>query len=245
MSLLDAGRSLAHGFIRLLYPGTCWVCGQLLPSDLSGFCRLCREALVEDRLPACPRCAGTVGPYAEVEEGCSSCRAARFHFDQVIRLGPYEGRLKEVVLRLKHQSGEGLAEAVGSLWGEHMGARLRSVGADLIVPVPLHWWRRWQRGYNQSEVLAVTLAARLGVSCRPRWLRRIRATLPQAQQAPTDRRTNVKNAFRARSPRGLQGKHVILVDDVLTTGSTASEAARALRDAGARRVDVAVLTRAK
>jgi ComF family protein len=245
MGLLKAGRLLAHGFIRLLYPGTCWVCGQLLPAEQSHFCLPCREALTQDRFSACPRCAGTVGPFADVVDGCNACLGTRFHFDGALRLGPYDGRLKEVVLRLKHAAGEGLADAVGDLWGVHAGSRLHALGADAVVPVPLHWRRRWQRGYNQSETLAVALAGRLRLPCRSGWLRRMRATPQQTQQTPTDRRTNVKNAFHARSRPALQGKTILLVDDVLTTGSTASEAARALREAGARRVVVAVLAHAK
>jgi ComF family protein len=158
-------------------------------------------------------------------------------------LGPYEGRLKEVVLRFKHLAGEGLAEAVGSLWAEHAAARLRELSAVAVVPVPLHFWRRWQRGYNQSEALASALAARLRIPCRPSWLRRIRATPPQTQQTAADRRANLKNAFQARALNGHQGQTIMLVDDVMTTGSTASDAARALREGGAGRVVVAVLAR--
>jgi predicted amidophosphoribosyltransferase len=110
---------------------------------------------------------------------------------------------------------------------------------------PLHWWRHWQRGHNQSEALARALARRLGVPCRPRWLRRVRHTPRQTQQPPSARADNVRGAFRARRGAPLAGTTVLLVDDVLTTGSTASEAARALRAAGAGRVVVAVLGRAQ
>jgi ComF family protein len=166
-----------------------------------------------------------------------------FPFDQVIRLGPYDGLLREVILRLKHAPGEGLAEVLGELWADHSAPRLRSLGAALVVPVPLHWWRRLTRGYNQSEVLAQALAARLGLPCRPGCLRQVRATSHQKGQSPANRRSNVRDAFRGQSRPELKGQTVLLVDDVLTTGSTAGEAARALRRAGAARVVVAVLAR--
>jgi predicted amidophosphoribosyltransferase len=108
-----------------------------------------------------------------------------------------------------------------------------------------HWRRRWGRGYNQSETLARTWSVRLERPCRPGWLRRTRHTAPQTQQTPAGRWENVRGAFGARRHAGLRGRSILLVDDVLTTGSTCSEAARALRDAGAASVFVAVLAHAK
>jgi ComF family protein len=156
-------------------------------------------------------------------------------------MGPYEGLLREVVLRLKQRSGEGLAEVIGRLWAENDLLRLRGLGADVVVPIPLHWRRHWQRGYNQSHALARVLAGRLGVACRPRWLRRVRNSPKQTAQSPAGRRENVRGAFQARPGLDLSGKTVLLIDDVLTTGSTASEAARALRVARPARIVVAVL----
>jgi ComF family protein len=161
-----------------------------------------------------------------------------------VRLGRYEGLLREVILRLKHVRHEGLAETLGELWGEHAGADFRETGATVIVPVPLHFWRLWQRGYNQSAGLAHGLASRLDLPCRPRWLLRIRNTPMQNTQPRSSKGANVKGAFRAARGLDLSGQTVLLVDDVMTTGSTASEAARALLDAGAERVVVAVLARA-
>jgi ComF family protein len=244
-------RDLARGLLHLLYPGVCGGCGCLLPPEQDDFCPACRATLTADPDTTCPRCAGTVGPYSHLPGTCPACRNASFHFAKVLRLGPYkntDGRetlLAQVILRLKHASGEGLAEAVGLLWAEHAEQRLRAAGATVVVPVPLHWRRHWRRGYNQSEALARALAARPGLPCRPRWLRRIRDTPHQAWQPPSARPGNVRDAFRARPRTPLAGETVLLVDDVMTTGSTASEAARALRQAGAARVVAAVLARAQ
>jgi ComF family protein len=236
-------RAILQGLLHLLYPGACHVCDVPLPPGAGPFCPDCRTALTVDSHAQCPRCAGTIGPFAQVSEGCPHCRGTSFPFDKVIRLGPYEGRLREVILRMKHSSGEPLAELVGEVWAECSEAGLRTLGADVVVPVPLHWRRRWWRGYNQSEALARPLARRLGLPCQPSRLRRIRNTPLQPSQSPTARLENVRGAFLARG-RGLAGRTVVLVDDVLTTGGTASEAARALRRGGARAVVVAVLARA-
>jgi ComF family protein len=205
------------------------------------FCAACRVTLTTDPFETCPRCAGTVGPFAHCEDGCSRCRNVPYEFERAVRLGPYDGLLREMILRLKHPTGQMLADLLGDLWAEQAGPKLRALGAEVVIPVPLHWWRRFARGYNQSEALARALAHHLSLPCRSGWLRRVRNTPQQTRQTPAGRRENVKNAFRARPRAALRGKTVLLVDDVLTTGSTCSEAARALRAAGAARVVAAVL----
>lgn len=238
-------RELGRGLLQLLYPGQCIVCGVALLPEPSRFCARCREVLTMDPFPSCPRCAATIGPFAlaTLRDGCSHCRQTSYRFERVLRLGPYEGLLRDVILRLKHLQGDVLAELVGELWAEHVESALRDVHADVVVPVPLHWWRRWRRGYNQSLALARGLAARLHIACRPRVLRRIRNTPMQTQQTPSARPVNVRGAFRAKG-NILAGKTVLLVDDVMTTGSTANEAAGALRAAGVSHVVLAVLARA-
>jgi ComF family protein len=156
-------------------------------------------------------------------------------------MGPYDGLLRELILRMKKGSGEALAEVMGDLWAGESEARLRDLQAGVVIPVPLHWWRRWRRGYNQSETLARAVARRLSLPCRPLWLRRVRHTPLQTLQAPSARHANVRGAFRARRGASPRGRTVLLIDDVLTTGSTCSEAARALKDAGADRIVVGVL----
>jgi ComF family protein len=237
-------RSLWKGLLHLLFPATCPVCTTPLPPEGNLFCASCRAGLTEDPLDTCPYCAATVGPFANVAEGCSLCREIRFPFERVIRLGGYEGLRREVVLRMKQRSGETLAEMTGTLWAAQARVQLSNLDVGVVIPVPLHWLRRWQRGFNQSEALAYGLAKGLGLPCRPRWLRRIRNTPPQTQQSAAGRRANVRGAFRARGT-ALVGRNVLLVDDVMTTGSTVSEAAAGLLKGGCRRVVVAVLARSQ
>ncbi|GIW78548.1 MAG: amidophosphoribosyltransferase [Gemmatales bacterium] len=236
---------LKAGFMQLLYPGVCGICYAPWTADAVRICQDCRHRLQFSALEACPRCGAPIGTYANVEGGCVRCRGIRFHFETVDRLGIYEGLLREVILRMKHPSGEELAEAISTLFADQMAARFESRKPDVVVPVPLHWRRRWWRGFNQSDALAWTLAEHMRVPCRTRWLRRIRATPKQTAQTPSGRFENVRNAFAARSFADLAGKRILLVDDVLTTGATCSEAARALRQAGAQTVMVAVLAKSQ
>lgn len=242
---LDLGRQVIRGVLHLIYPPTCYLCGEPLPPDGSTFCALCQHLLLEDFHAACPRCGVTVGAHSQMEDGCPRCRKERFFFDQVLRLGPYQDPLREAILRMKKATGEDLAEVVGLLWAEHAASRLKQLAVDVVIPVPLHWLRRWQRGYNQANALARALAAKLGVPCRTHWLWRTRYTPHQTGQGRLARKQNLRGAFRAATRPELHGKKVLLVDDVLTTGTTCSEAARALKRAGAAHVVVAVLARSE
>jgi ComF family protein len=243
--LKDAGRDFLAGLRDIVYPGCCLLCGQVLPTGPTHFCLTCRQHLFTDRFPSCPRCAGTIGPFAVVEGCCRACREEPFSFEQVVRLGPYEGLLREVILRMKRQRGEGLSELLGACWAEQASAKFTTLNVDAIVPVPLHWRRRWQRGYNQSAALCHGLSARLHVPYYSSWLRRIRNTPQQTHQTLAGRKVNVRGAFRIRQGAPLKRRAILLVDDVMTTGATASEAARTLLGGGASRVVIAVLARAQ
>jgi ComF family protein len=164
-------------------------------------------------------------------------------FDASLALGPYEGALRELCLRLKHERNAWLAPWLSDLLVEARRDAVGRLPADAwVVPVPLHWWRHWRRGYNQAEALACGLARRLGLSIR-RPLRRVMATKKLAEMGPSERARVLRGAFRARPRPGLTGRTVLLVDDVLTTGATCGAAARALKQAGAARVIVIIIAR--
>lgn len=241
-----AAAEFARNCLHLLYPETCLVCSGRTrePAGLRhGMCSACAGAVTTDPLPSCPWCAKSVGPYSDTTNGCLECRGTALGFERAFRLGPYDGPLRTAVLRVKHLSGEGLAEHLGQVFAELRGHLLRAEGIDLVVPVPLHWWRKWVRGYNQAEAVARQLAAGLGVGFAARWLKRVKWTPQQVQPTREARRDNVKGAFRPARGAKFAGKTVLLVDDVMTTGSTLGESARAVSAAGAERVLVAVLAR--
>lgn len=229
-NVVSFGRTLLGGVTQLIYPNICWVCGNVMPANQVHVCSSCYPLLTVDPHPTCPRCSSTVGPHLVLDNGCPDCRAELFAFDGAYRMAPYDGLLREVILRMKRWSGEDLAEVIGALWAKKMAVRLRALAPDMAIPVPLHWTRRWRRGFNSCDIFARCLARELGIACRPDVVRRSRATAKQTEQpSPTARKVNVKHAFQTKAGHALRGKTVLLVDDVLTTGATASEAARALR----------------
>lgn len=158
-----------------------------------------------------------------------------------MRLGRYDGRLRDAVLAAKDAVGEPVAVELGRLWAEHRFGRLPDPKPTVVVPVPLHWWRRWERGYNQSVAIARGIAEHLRLPLLGGALVRVRATSQQWTRTPTERRENVRGAFRLSRFARVRDKRVLLVDDVLTTGATADEATAPLLAGGAAQVTVAVL----
>jgi ComF family protein len=230
-----------QGFRHLFMPGICFACHVPLAANRDDFCDNCVARLTTDCLNACPRCSSTVGAFAGEHGPCPKCQNETFGFDRALRLGPYEGLLRELILQMKQPGSEGLAEAVGRCWAADSEHDVRAAGVELVAAVPLHWTRRWKRGFNQCEILARMWAERLRIPLRSHWVRRIRATPMQSSLTPAARRENVKGAFATSRSADFRGRAVLLIDDVMTTGSTASEVARTMRKAGARSVVAAVL----
>ena len=241
-SLVTFGRTVLGGVTQLVYPNTCWICGIVMPATQVQVCSSCLPQLTVDPFATCPRCSSTVGPHSAFPDGCPACRGEAFAFDGAFRMAPYEGLAREVILRTKQWTGEDLAEVIATIWAKSLAPRLRPLTPEVTIPIPLHWTRRWRRGFNSCDILAMGLARELAIPCVTAAIRRVRATASQTDQpSATARRDNVKHAFEAHRGEQLQGKTVLLIDDVLTTGATASEAARALRVHKPKAIYVVVL----
>jgi ComF family protein len=235
-----AGEALAD----LLAPLACAVCGA--EARRSPLCPDCRDELLDaSAAPACPRCALLVGPYTRLDRGCSACRGRPLGFDAALALAPYQGPVRDLCLRIKHRRHGWLARWLAELVIEArrgpFEAEVDRDPAAVIVPVPLHWTRRLGRGYNQAEALADALARCLGLRTS-HLLRRIRRTKLLAGISRTERAEQLQGAFRSRP---VEGRTVLLIDDILTTGATCGSAARALKKAGAKRVVAVVVARAE
>jgi ComF family protein len=176
---------------------------------------------------------------------CPACKDFLLKFDSVYPLGRYEGPLRNVVLKTKRSSAEAMSLAVGRLLAMRLGDKIRDFRPDVVAPIPMHWTRRLWRGTNSPELLAECLSRKLGMPVL-RTLRRRRYTSPQKDLPPRERFQNVRDAFALSRWRRQRWKdaRVLLVDDILTTGATCSEAAGLLKRAGAAAVAVAVVARA-
>jgi ComF family protein len=234
-------RAWALAALDLVFPALCPVCGSTLAEGRRDpLCGACWTAIPRLDPPCCERCGVPLaagGPRA-----CGACVANPPAWDWARAGADYAGVIREAIHAFKFEGRRTLARPLAALvlaqWGDRLAA-----GVGGLVPVPLTSAREQQRGYNQAALLAEEVAARLTVRVRPRWLARVRATLPQSDLGAAERRANVRGAFAADP--AAAGHHVVVVDDVLTTGATAAECARALREVGAARVGVLTVARVR
>jgi ComF family protein len=208
-------------------------------------CEKCADVLGWGKWDGCSRCGAPLSEASSVASDCLHCKGRRFWFDTVIALGAYQGALRGAVLRTKRPSGEVLATMLGRLYGVQRGPLVEAAKPDLVVPIPMYWRRRMIRRANGVEPIANAIAETLNLPLERGVLRRRRDTRLQRDLTPKERFQNVRDAFGLGGGYDLRDTNVLLVDDILTTGATASEAAKLLkRQAGVDRVTVAVLARA-
>jgi ComF family protein len=233
----------ATAALDLLYPARCPLCErQLGAGRCDPLCGECVSAVERIPPPVCATCGWprpSFGP-GPAPERCYACLTVPPAYDYARMAGAYAGVLRDALHALKFRGTRALARPLAALLLEPHGALL-GPHVDALVPVPLAAERERARGFNQSALLASHLAAASGLPTRPRWLSRRRATRPQTELTAAERARNVAGAFAA-SPR-VAGAHVVLVDDIVTTGATVAECARALRAAGARTVGVLAVAR--
>lgn len=235
---LQTGRRL----FDLVLPPRCKQCGALVVAD-DALCADCWRALTFLGPPWCACCGRPfeydVGPDAL----CGACIADPPRYGRARAALAYDDASRELILRFKHGGDESLARLFAR-WMAAAGSEL--VQAEpLVLPVPLHPWRRIRRGFNQSAVLAAGLARASGLSWDAHSLVRTRPTPSQGGLGKSARRENVRAAFAVRKERRerVGNRHILLVDDVWTSGATAEACIRACRKAGAARVDLLTLAR--
>lgn len=233
------GRDLLEFFL----PGSCLGCGQRVPVDRwrSRVCRRCLARLRPPPAPLCERCGIPLGTRPPRTEACEECRG----WPEILVRARSATLLEDPADRLVHGLKYGGWRELGPLMGERMARELpREADASVVVPIPTTRTRRRRRGYNQAAVLADAVGGALG---RPvvDGLRRRAGARTQVALQPLERRRNVLRAFSPREEEAgrIRGRHVLLVDDVLTTGATAGAASRALEETGV--ADVTLLTFAR
>jgi len=208
-------------------------------------CADCHAALIggTNHHSRCARCGAALdGP---ARQTCPWCERHRLRFDAVYPLAGYEGPVKEAVVRMKTSSAAALAVSAARLYCREMGGRIMAAKPTAVVPVPMHWRRRWEHGTNSAATLGDVVAGELGLPLLLGAASRKRNTPPQKDLGPKGRFRNVRGAFRLSARYDYRGARLLLVDDILTTGATCSELAAALKRAGARWIGVAVLARAQ
>lgn len=228
---------------RIIFPPYCVMCGSLADELV---CAQCTAKLPRVMQPICPRC-GKPLKTSVPRSDCGHCSGHDWALDAARALFIYEGEGREAMHRFKYGSRRGLARYFGSVLSDEAGD-LSALGAifnwdlgdvpQLLVPVPLHARKRFQRGFNQNELVLRFYTPALGLPVGLGALKRVKATKPQVRLTEAQRFDNVRGAFAVppKAKAQVQGKRVLLFDDVATTGATLNAAARALKRAGASRV---------
>jgi ComF family protein len=210
-------------------------------------CKDCTKQIPCIHAACCPRCGATLGPYitATPQEGCSACRGKSFYFDTLTFITYYNGVIKTLIHKFKYAKHKFLHHTLVNIVTTDDKLSEVVPHIDIIVPIPLHWLKKMHRGFNQSELLSAGIHKYTGKPLYTNNLRRIKNTVSQTQLSKTQRKANIQNAFFVNNPRMFKGKNILLVDDVLTTGVTASECSKKLKNAGAASVHVFILAKAE
>ena len=229
----------------LLFVSECLSCNAELPAGERRV-PLCDDCLAE--LPVgdwltCRRCAAEVPPYPGEIDTCPRCTTDKLRFDATISLGHYEGLLRDLILRMKTDWKEQWGRVFAHMIDDRYGPAIRQLGLDGIVPIPMTPWHRWMRGTNAPAVIARVIGQKYDLPVFGQLLQRTSALGPQRGLSRAGRFRNVRGGYRVRTGYHLDAPHILLVDDVMTTGATCIEAARLLKRKGAARVTVLVVAR--
>lgn len=234
----ERAAALGGWLLDVAFPPSCPACHAAVSAQ-DNFCSDCFAALKQISAPQCACCGIPFVFDSGADAQCPECLASPPSFDTARAPLVYDAISAPLIRGLKfHDRYTGLQRATAMMIAAH-GNR----PVDLIVPVPLHWRRLVMRRFNQSALLGFALARLLAVPCLPSALKRTRYTTPQMRLPRAERLKNVRNAFAVGDGASVAGKHVLLVDDVVTTGATVAACASALKKAGALSVHVLALAR--
>ncbi len=224
-------------------PPVSWVEREILQRE--NWCQQCLDQIRAPLDQRCPVCGAIVELHAALKGRCHLCQFSDFRFSQAICINNYGGLLQTLIIKMKGQRCEVTALQLGELLGYELERLNQMNNVDLLTCVPTHWRKKFSKGFQASEVLCDAVAKNTGIPAIRKLLKADRATQKQGMLSDFKRFENVKNAFSV-SPfyrQRIAGKHIVIIDDVMTSGATTSQCAKVLRAEGAARVDVAVVAR--
>lgn len=227
-------RKIKNMIEELLFPRRCPVCDEVLPvlavRETSRFiCPACRKKVERVKEPVCKKCGKPIGE--ERKENCADCERKKHEFVQGKAVFAYKGPIKESLYRFKYGNRREYADFYAQETLRYYEKWITDRKIQVIIPIPLHKSRQRRRGYNQAELFAKILGERMGIPVRTDLLIREKNTVPQKELSETERKNNLKNAFKI-TENIVQLTYILLVDDIYTTGSTLDAAAHTLRQAG-------------
>lgn len=232
--------------LDLAFPPQCLLCEIIDYSAASfsgSYCSECAAQLCPIPINRCLCCGAEIGLYSVSENGCTHCRHRNLRFKSVTCLGMYEGSIRKAILAAKWSFSAVPIRSLGRLLANERLEELQLLKVDRVIPIPQHWRQRVVRHFNPAWIVAEEIASALQVPCDAHLLYRQRQTRAQKRVPVSQRFGNQSNAFALQDMNVVDGERILLVDDVLTTGATCSEATKLLRQNGADECHVAVLAR--
>lgn len=220
--------------LEYLFPPICHVCHNELAVD-NLLCGHCSEQLKDLPGPRCFSCGFTNDTVLDV---CQQCLSEDRLWDRGFTASRFKGIVRKMIHMFKYSGETPVAEVLASM----MSKELIGIDVDCVTAVPSHWFKKMYRGYNQAEILAETVSRRID-SPYIELLKRVRWTKPQAGLGKSARSNNIKQVFSVQKKEFIEGRTILLVDDVLTTGSTLNACTKELKAAGAAKVFVVTAAR--
>ena len=231
---------LSSRLIGFVFPPQCVICERLHDNPDYFICSHCRQSLLKYDSPFCPECNQKLD---FGEEHCLICRT-RSPISKVVAVGDFNDILRPLIHAYKYHGVVPIGDFLGDLLTEQFREFDLAEKYDLIIPIPLHHSRERMRGFNQSRIIAHCLAENLGLECDSNSLKRIKKTRTQTGLNRQQRIDNIRDAFALNADITFEGLNIILVDDVTTTGATAIESAKILKQAGAGNITLGVIASA-
>ena len=233
--------SITESLLHLFCPPSCISCSRLLPLRTDMLCSDCWSQLqIDTNGDYCPNCGRDISRYAIIDNKCPDCQQSKQAFDGIARVGAYNGSLRNMILQFKFHEATEYKDLFCTMLRAVLEAALFHQEIDYFVPVPLHWLRRFQRGYNQATILSKGIASSKAAINTD--IVRIKNTKRQWNLNTAKRVKNVKGAFAVRRNHVFSGKTICLVDDITTSHATLNECAAILKQVGAKKVYAAVLS---
>ncbi|MEK9627666.1 MAG: ComF family protein [Nitrospinota bacterium] len=232
--------------LNLFFPQNCIFCGGGLREGGEFLCRACFKDISFINSPMCSICgvpADISYDFPREDFSCGLCRKSTYQFDHARSLGHYDTVLRELIHHFKYQKQLGVLSDIEDLLNIYFSKVTGNYSGFTVSPIPLHFNKMRERGFDQAFLLARQVAGILHAPLESALLRRVSSTSTQVTKARAERAQNIKGAFEVNRPENVVGKKILLVDDVFTTGATANEAAKILKKSGAEKVYVFTLGR--
>ncbi|MCM8783731.1 MAG: ComF family protein [Candidatus Omnitrophica bacterium] len=234
-------KDLFIGTVDLIYPFRCVICqNKINIKELGPLCFSCFYSIQWNHPPFCSVCGRSIAVELIPENICVDCKTKKHFFNRAWSVALYEGVMRECIRKFKYERYTGLVYFFGKILNDFIAKFINIDKFDYVLPIPLHPTKLREREFNQALLLAYPISKKFSKALLKN-IYRVKFTLPQSELNAEDRLSNIKGAFKIKKPEHIRGKNILIIDDILTTGSTVDECAKLLKSNGANLIEVLTL----